>query len=972
LNVLLDAEPASGWEQIKGTDGTINFGTCINDRGSACPNIDWKVVEDNVRGNVLQIQHGGGGDTAFLDIGTETPKNLSAYASGDILFDIKTIDGSSTHYFDIECVYPCNAGGVLLENVGENEWESITISIATLVEAGLNLETINTGIRIIPSREGTTILLDNVRWINSVNTDDSDGDGILDESDAFPLDASESVDTDSDGIGNNADKDDDDDGIYDFYDAFPLDASEAVDTDSDGIGNNADADDDGDGVSDSSDVRPLDRRYSLDSDSDGIPDAFEDANGLNKYVASDADSDSDGDGLSALQEFGYGTSPTKKDTDSDTLPDGWEVENGRNPTLSDYPVATSFNHAILTDGGPKYLGELKDGFSSPELSAPNFIALNDENKACGTSSAGGGACTGIRMCVLDQSKAKCWTQSYGYKSDGSAFQSHTLEQEKEFDNPSEIAISVDTACVIDEQVVDCWTIGGWSTPTDGRFLFKNPRNLLVSNRSACVISDEGLKCWGYGDLYKPESVSDRLVSPYLIKVEGLNGSLPNGIGPLCGLDQVGIFCWAYLEGQYVYDIENVPSFLNPHSLSMARGRACSLDDKGLTCWGASGDPVEALSNSFVNPKAIFAGRYITCGIDDYGLLCDGFGKVSRPELLIDPDNDGFSSQGGSDAFPLDSSEWLDTDLDGTGNNADSDDDGDSVLDVDDTFPLDASESADTDGDGVGDNSDAFPSNALETTDSDLDSIGDNTDNCISIANTDQLNSDDDLLGNACDDDDDNDGVSDEFDALPLDASEQLDTDGDGIGNNADEDDDNDGVTDNSDAYPLNNLYSADSDGDGMPDAWELLYGLDPNDPSDASSDTDNDGAVALQEFIEGTIPSGSLDIDGNEKYDALTDGLLLLRGMFGLDGSALVTGTIASDAAYTESADIESRIATLGDLADIDGNGEIDALTDGLLTLRYLFGLQGDTLINGVVAGDATRKTAEEIEAHLETLMPAL
>ena len=43
-----------------------------------------------------------------------------------------------------------------------------------------------------------------------------------------------------------------------------------------------------------------------------------------------------------------------------------------------------------------------------------------------------------------------------------------------------------------------------------------------------------------------------------------------------------------------------------------------------------------------------------------------------------------------------------------------------------------------------------------------------------------------------------------------------------------------------------------------------------------------------------------------------------------------------------------------------------------LLTLRYLFGLQGDTLISGVVAEDATRTTAEEIEAHLATLMPAL
>jgi hypothetical protein len=182
----------------------------------------------------------------------------------------------------------------------------------------------------------------------------------------------------------------------------------------------------------------------------------------------------------------------------------------------------------------------------------------------------------------------------------------------------------------------------------------------------------------------------------------------------------------------------------------------------------------------------------------------------------------------------------------------------------------------------------------------------------------------------------------------------------------------DGVIDEIDSFPENALYSQDSDSDGMPDSWETQYGLNPNDPSDATSDQDNDGVLALDEFLAGTIPSGSLDIDGNGQYDALTDGLLLLRGMFGLDGSALVTGTVASDAAYTESVDIESRIATLGDLADIDGNGTIDALTDGLLTLRYLFGLEGETLIAGVVASDATRVTAVDIEAHLKTLMPAL
>jgi hypothetical protein len=220
-----------------------------------------------------------------------------------------------------------------------------------------------------------------------------------------------------------------------------------------------------------------------------------------------------------------------------------------------------------------------------------------------------------------------------------------------------------------------------------------------------------------------------------------------------------------------------------------------------------------------------------------------------------------------------------------------------------------------------------------------------------------IDSDSDGKPNAFDSDDDNDGVLDSSDDLPLDPTN---------------DSDEDGVANNTDNFPEDNLYSQDSDEDGMPDEWEIKYGLDPNDASDATSDQDNDGVTALDEFLAGTIPSGSLDIDGNENYDALTDGLLLLRGMFGLDGSALVTGTIASDAAYTESVDIESRIEALGELADIDGNGQIDALTDGLLTLRYLFGLQGDTLINGVVAGDATRKTAEEIEAHLETLMPAL
>lgn len=54
---------------------------------------------------------------------------------------------------------------------------------------------------------------------------DTDGDGVADGDDAFPNDNTETADSDSDGIGNNADLDDDNDGVPDASDAFPTDVS---------------------------------------------------------------------------------------------------------------------------------------------------------------------------------------------------------------------------------------------------------------------------------------------------------------------------------------------------------------------------------------------------------------------------------------------------------------------------------------------------------------------------------------------------------------------------------------------------------------------------------------------------------------------------------------------------------------------------------------------------------------------------
>ena len=50
---------------------------------------------------------------------------------------------------------------------------------------------------------------------------------------------------------------------------------------------------------------------------------------------------------------------------------------------------------------------------------------------------------------------------------------------------------------------------------------------------------------------------------------------------------------------------------------------------------------------------------------------------------------------------------------------------------------------------------------------------------------------------------------------------------------------------------------------------------------------------------------------------------------------------------------------------DVDGDGTVGALTDGLLVLRYLFGFTGPTLTSGAVASACTRCSAASIEPYL-------
>ncbi|MBV1905031.1 MAG: hypothetical protein KUG75_03060 [Pseudomonadales bacterium] len=94
--------------------------------------------------------------------------------------------------------------------------------------------------------------------------------------------------------------DTDGDGVNNDIDAFPSDPNESADTDGDGTGNNADPDDDG----------------------DGMPDSFEIDNGLDTLNSADALLDADNDGATNLQEYQADTDPNDGNSVDACLLDG--------------------------------------------------------------------------------------------------------------------------------------------------------------------------------------------------------------------------------------------------------------------------------------------------------------------------------------------------------------------------------------------------------------------------------------------------------------------------------------------------------------------------------------------------------------------------------------------------------------------------------------------------------------------------
>ena len=119
------------------------------------------------------------------------------------------------------------------------------------------------------------------------------------------------------------------------------------------------------------------------------------------------------------------------------------------------------------------------------------------------------------------------------------------------------------------------------------------------------------------------------------------------------------------------------------------------------------------------------------------------------------------------------------------------------------------------------------------------------------------------------------------------------------------------------------------------------------------------------------LPSFTLDVDIDSVSGPLTDGILILRHLAGFSGEPLTNGAINADTGRrTAPPQIQAWLNENLQSLNVDGDGTLGPLTDGILIIRYLAGFTGQALVKSAMGSSATRTTPESVTAYLDQLSP--
>jgi len=599
---------------------------------------------------------------------------------------------------------------------------------------------------------------------------DSDGDGLLDNSETTLGTNPNDPDSDNDGVSDGAEVgpnpaspvDTDGDGVINALE------SSLVDSDNDGVNNQIDpangnpcvpnansaaclaADSDGDGLTNAQEDAQGSGRNNPDSDGDGTLDGADPAN--NNVCVPNASStqclalDNDGDGLTNGEEDAIGTDRDDADTDGDGVNDGAEVGgNAGAPIDTD---GDGVANAVDTDSDNDGIPDSAEAGDHDADGTPDYLDRDSD---------GDGLPDALEAGVVNGTPRD---------SDGDG-------------TPDYLDLDSDN-----DSLPDALEGNASGSDTDG--------DGIDDAFDADTLGDGDINHDGIGDSATlRDGDSDGLADHLDVDSDG-DGILDSAEGTPGALTDT--------DGDGVPDVHDLDSDNDGLSDTREAGLVDADRDSMMDAGQApTANPRDSDGDSIPNFRDLDSdadGSFDIVGSGQAALDANGDGRI---DAGTDSDGDGIRDS--ADPAPQQFGTEADADGDGIPDGLDTDLDNDGI-------PNDADGSDDADGDGLAN---------LVDRDSDGDGIPDQVEGVV--------DTDGDGVDNHRDLDSDGDGLSDVIESGGVDANgdgrldngapapSMPDTDGDGMRDSIDTDSDNDAIADSREGR-------GDSDSDGIPDALD--------------------------------------------------------------------------------------------------------------------------------------------------------
>jgi len=112
-----------------------------------------------------------------------------------------------------------------------------------------------------------------------------------------------------------------------------------------------------------------------------------------------------------------------------------------------------------------------------------------------------------------------------------------------------------------------------------------------------------------------------------------------------------------------------------------------------------------------------------------------------------------------------------------------------------------------------------------------------------------------------------------------------------------------------------------------------------------------------------------LDMDGNQQIRPETDGILLIRWMLGLRGSALTDGSLGTGSTR-DAAAINTYAEGQLTRWNVDGDAGTVAFRDGVMLLRAMLGMRDAAITNGALNSTGSRGSTPLVQIYLDAGCP--